>query len=252
MEPLNDRELNQLLQQWKAPATPAGIERRVLRRSEPWWRWLIVGAIRVPVPVALAMVAVLALLFYFRTSDKPKPAQRRPHRRPAQCLWRISNQSGNWSRGSLGGVMKLISVLLSAGLLVPAFGQTGVIAGGQPFRAKNSRFYWQSRLEPPSPPLANKPGIRIGVNDKTGNIYRVMIDRTDAASYSGYEVRVRASAAAQRFPDDLSPAGSQPEGAGERSISIILPRGRSETLAPRRRGRSIRFGMGRILSTLWT
>jgi hypothetical protein len=75
MEPLDDRELNQLLQQWKAPATPASIEQRVLGRSEPWWRWLFVGAIRVPVPVMVAMVALLTLLFYFRTSDKPTPAQ---------------------------------------------------------------------------------------------------------------------------------------------------------------------------------
>jgi hypothetical protein len=75
MEPLDDRELNHLLQQWKAPQTPAGIGQRVLPPSGPWWRWLFVGAIRVPVPVAVAIVAVLALLFYFRTSDKPKPAQ---------------------------------------------------------------------------------------------------------------------------------------------------------------------------------
>ena len=73
MEPLDDKELNHLLQQWKAPATPASVEHRVLGRSAPWWQWLISGAIRVPVPVMVAMVAVLALLFYFRTSDKPKP-----------------------------------------------------------------------------------------------------------------------------------------------------------------------------------
>jgi hypothetical protein len=69
MEPLDDRELNHLLQQWKAPATPASIGQR------PWWRWLISGGIRVPVPVVFAMVAVLALLFYFRTSGKPAPAR---------------------------------------------------------------------------------------------------------------------------------------------------------------------------------
>jgi hypothetical protein len=72
MEPLDDKELNQLLQQWKAPATPASIEKRVFSRSVPWWQWLISGGVRVPVPVVVAMVAVLVLLFYFRTSDKPK------------------------------------------------------------------------------------------------------------------------------------------------------------------------------------
>jgi hypothetical protein len=73
MEPLDDKELNHLLQQWKAPETPAGIGQPVLPPSGPWWRWLFVGAIRVPVPVALAMVVVLALLFYFQTSGKPIP-----------------------------------------------------------------------------------------------------------------------------------------------------------------------------------
>lgn len=72
MEPLDDRELNQLLREWKSPATPAGIGLRA-PRTGLWWRWLIGGAIRVPVPVAIALVAVLALMFYFRSSDKPKP-----------------------------------------------------------------------------------------------------------------------------------------------------------------------------------
>ncbi len=104
--------------------------------------------------------------------------------------------------------MKLISVLLSAGLLVPAFGQTGVIAEGT-VPGKGFQFYWQSRLEPPSPPMANKPGYGSGVNDKTGNIYRVMIDRANRI-YSGYEVRVEPLAQRNDFrmtfhPLDLSP-----------------------------------------------
>ncbi len=104
--------------------------------------------------------------------------------------------------------MKLISVLLSAGLLLPAFGQTGVIAEGT-VPGKGFQFYWQSRLEPPSPPMANKPGYGSGVNDKTGNIYRVMIDRTNRI-YSGYEVRVEPLAQRNDFrmtfqPLDLSP-----------------------------------------------
>ena len=44
--------------------------------------------------------------------------------------------------------MKLISVLLGAGLLVPAFGQNGVIADGA-VPGKGFQFFWQSRLEPP-------------------------------------------------------------------------------------------------------
>ncbi len=92
MEPLDDKELNHLLQQWKAPATPAGIEQRVLPRSAPWWKWLFMGAIRVPVPVALAMVAVLALVFYFRTADKPKAE-------PQNCIAAGHRISGGFPTG---------------------------------------------------------------------------------------------------------------------------------------------------------
>src|SRR5580692_5346640 len=104
--------------------------------------------------------------------------------------------------------MKLVSILLGAGLLVPAFGQTGVIAEGN-VSGKDFAFYWQTRLDPPSPPLANSLGYGSGVNDKTGNIYRVMIDRT-TRTYFGYEVRVEVLAQRNDFrmtfhPLDLSP-----------------------------------------------
>jgi hypothetical protein len=75
MEPLDEKELNHLLQQWKAPATPASIEQRVLSRTEPWWHWLIAGTIRVPVPVGVAILAALALLLYFGTSGTPRRMQ---------------------------------------------------------------------------------------------------------------------------------------------------------------------------------
>jgi hypothetical protein len=104
--------------------------------------------------------------------------------------------------------MKLVSILLAAGLLVPAFGQTGVIAEGN-VSTKEYAFYWQTRLEPPSPPLANSLGYGSGVNDKTGNIFRVMIDRM-TRTYFGYEVRVEPLAQRNDFrmtfhPLDLSP-----------------------------------------------
>ncbi len=104
--------------------------------------------------------------------------------------------------------MKLISLLLGAGLLVPAFGQNGAIAEGN-VPGKGFAFYWQTRLEPPSPPLANSLGYGSGVNDKTGNIFRVMIDRVNRI-YFGYEVRVEPLAQRNDFrmtfhPLDLSP-----------------------------------------------
>lgn len=80
------------------------------------------------------------------------------------------------------------SLILAAVFLLPAFAQTGVIAQGNVTR-KDYAFYWQSRLEPPSPPIANDLGYASGTDSKNQNIYRVMIDRPRRV-YFGYEVRV--------------------------------------------------------------
>src|SRR5215831_364828 len=66
MEPLNDRELKQLLEQWRAPGAPASLERRVLARERSWWQWFYRGTIRVPVPVGLALLALAAAYLFFR------------------------------------------------------------------------------------------------------------------------------------------------------------------------------------------
>ena len=81
--------------------------------------------------------------------------------------------------------MNTINFLLAAALVVPCFGQNGVIAQGT---VKNSAFgfYWQSRLEPPTPPLASL-GYASGYDSNT--VYRVMIDRSTRV-YFGYQVRV--------------------------------------------------------------
>jgi len=75
MEPLNDNELRELLRQWDAPAAPAHLERIVFGdlRKNRWHRWLMSGAIRVPVPVlALLMVALVSALT-MAVSRKPEP-----------------------------------------------------------------------------------------------------------------------------------------------------------------------------------
>jgi hypothetical protein len=61
MEPMNDRELNELLRQWKAPAAPPGLEEKLFARPEPqsWWQWLLHGSIRIPVPAGAAILAIL-------------------------------------------------------------------------------------------------------------------------------------------------------------------------------------------------
>jgi hypothetical protein len=88
--------------------------------------------------------------------------------------------------------MKVISILLAGGLLVPAFGQTGVIAQGD-VSGKGFTLYWQSRLEPPTPPMGNGLGYGSGTNERNGDIFRIMIDRSKR-TYFGYEVHVESIA----------------------------------------------------------
>jgi len=73
MEPLNDKELNQLLREWQAPAAPPTLARRMPPPRLRWWRWLWSGSIRMPVPVGITALAALALFFYFRP-PRPAPA----------------------------------------------------------------------------------------------------------------------------------------------------------------------------------
>jgi len=63
MEPLNDHELDGLLRDWRAPAPPESLKRKVLGRARGvWWRWLLTGSIRVPVPLTLAVAAAFVAL----------------------------------------------------------------------------------------------------------------------------------------------------------------------------------------------
>ncbi|HEY3837663.1 MAG TPA: hypothetical protein VGL72_13875 [Bryobacteraceae bacterium] len=72
MEPLSDRELNQLLEAWEAPPAPAAIE--APREEVEWWRWLVRGTIRVPVPVGIAALAILLFAIFWSISSRPPRA----------------------------------------------------------------------------------------------------------------------------------------------------------------------------------
>jgi hypothetical protein len=76
MEPLDDQELKQLLQQWDAPTAPDSLRARVLPVKTPWWNWLVKGSVRVPVPVALAAALLLALWMYHSKPASPAPTIR--------------------------------------------------------------------------------------------------------------------------------------------------------------------------------
>ena len=75
MEPLNEKELTELLRQWKAPEAPQSLEARLLPQRPSWWRWLFTGTIRVPVPVGIVAAVVLAL---WLLSGEPTPVTAPP------------------------------------------------------------------------------------------------------------------------------------------------------------------------------
>jgi len=61
MEPLDDKELSQLLQRWESPGAPPELRKKLPVRRPSLWQWLLTGSIRIPVPVGLAAVVLLAL-----------------------------------------------------------------------------------------------------------------------------------------------------------------------------------------------
>jgi hypothetical protein len=62
MEPNDDRELRDLLREWRVANAPRSLDERVLQPRAPLWQALFTGSIRIPVPVALAVAAILLAL----------------------------------------------------------------------------------------------------------------------------------------------------------------------------------------------
>jgi hypothetical protein len=73
MEPLDDRELKSLLGEWKAPAAPSSLRRKLLTPRQTWAQWLMKGTLPIPVPVALLAVIVLLAVWLItdRTPETP-------------------------------------------------------------------------------------------------------------------------------------------------------------------------------------
>src|SRR6185436_18352919 len=72
MEPLDEKELSQILRRWEAPPAPPSLGRRIFperQSSVRWWQWLLTGSIRIPVPVGVVVVLLLALWVYSSTSS---------------------------------------------------------------------------------------------------------------------------------------------------------------------------------------
>ncbi len=78
MEPLNDKELSDLLRQWRAPHAPVSLEEKVFPPAgrARWWRWLLHGSIRVPVPALAAAMVLLLLGAVGVATRKPAPPPR--------------------------------------------------------------------------------------------------------------------------------------------------------------------------------
>ena len=73
MEPLNDKELSQILEQWKPPGAPPSLEmpRQQREPQAAWWRWFMTGSIRIPAPVGVAILIALLLWVYSREAARP-------------------------------------------------------------------------------------------------------------------------------------------------------------------------------------
>ncbi|MDQ2710960.1 MAG: hypothetical protein M3Y24_01790 [Acidobacteriota bacterium] len=105
MEPLSDRELDDLLREWRAPSAPEALGRRVRNRDRgAWWKWLLTGSIRVPVPLTLAVAAIFIAMVFLAFIRSPgmsdghraiKPAGLQPVKRLEVQIIRSSYEGNN-------------------------------------------------------------------------------------------------------------------------------------------------------------
>jgi len=74
MEPMNDHELNGLLQQWQAPGAPPHLRPPKHALRPPRWQWLMTGTIRIPVPIGLAAAIGLVAVWLYSSAPGREPA----------------------------------------------------------------------------------------------------------------------------------------------------------------------------------
>lgn len=118
---MEDRELDRLLREWKAPDAPPHVRPPAARGSR--LRWLISGSIRVPVPAALAAVLLAALwVASARTAPISTPEATAPRR------------SGELARYALTGALAgydavLVELNFGPGVSAPVHRHPGIIVG---------------------------------------------------------------------------------------------------------------------------
>jgi hypothetical protein len=73
MEPLNDDELNKLLDRWEAPARPHSLRLKVFASKPSLWRRLWTGSLRVPIPVAVGAALLIVLWLQYSSASRSAP-----------------------------------------------------------------------------------------------------------------------------------------------------------------------------------
>ena len=118
---MDDRELNRLLREWKAPDAPPHLRPRRAHGSR--LRWLVTGTIRVPVPAA---VAALLLAAFWIASTRPEPTSAPETSAP--------RPSGELARYALTGPLEgfdavIVELNFAPGVSVPEHRHPGFILG---------------------------------------------------------------------------------------------------------------------------
>ena len=71
MEPMSDRDLDDLLATWRAPSVSQDLERRIFQyQNRRWLMWLLKGQIQLPVP-ALALIICTVVILIALAASKP-------------------------------------------------------------------------------------------------------------------------------------------------------------------------------------
>ena len=94
------------------------------------------------------------------------------------------------------------TVSLAAALAAPALAQSARVDGGS---VSTDRFdlYWETRLDPPVPPVADGFGAAATIDD-SGVVHRVLLDRSRQV-YVGYDVMVGPAAGIDTFAVAFEP-----------------------------------------------
>jgi quercetin dioxygenase-like cupin family protein len=130
---MEDRDLDRLLREWKAPDAPSHLRApRAQRSPQRWlvaqrsrWRWLVSGSFRVPVPVAAAALLLVGLwVVTTRTAPltTPDTSTSTPRRSGEVARYRLT--------GPLAGYdAVIVEFNFGPGVAIPAHRHPGPIAG---------------------------------------------------------------------------------------------------------------------------